>query len=327
MWLSRDESGRLKPRDEPRRLRSQNHSKVAGVISQTTGGSTLASVLMGGCIGWLAFYWFPSGPPRQTVIVQDSPHPTQRYLVPMDEPSLSRLRQSAERKGAPSSTPGLRLAKWHRELAAYYRQQTQPSDRTPETGGDSPAEVTPISCSGRPSPASAEAASASAEIQPVSHTAARRDRADRQGGAEDEPLRQRQLEHDYWCRLETSSQRRIEAAEAALRRYRESERSPAVTLGPIVPTGRPPIAIGFGLCAAMAGFTVARWHRNVCPPVALEPLNSERVSTAETGLLRLQLPPDWVRIRQPVAVRVRRTAAAAIVAAALFCAARQGLGY
>jgi len=293
---------------------------AAHLIRHAPTGSTLASVLIGCCAGWIVFYCFPNGAPHQVVEIRRDGSPPERYLLALDDPSLARLWQAAGKPDVPHTTPGLRLAKWHRELATYYRQRTEESagsgDLTPVSGDFSTGSIAAAATLDR----AKQSESPEKKISQVSHA------AEDPGHPDGRSRPWQAIENEYWRKLENSAVRRIAAAEAELKRRREAATA-AFQLGPIVPSSRPSAALALGVLAGLCATVLTTWHRRVCPPLTLGRVGMETSTATGPELVQLQIPADWVRVRQPAEVTARRMAAVLVVAGAGICFAGALLGY
>lgn len=225
---------------------------------------------------------------QQIVEIRDDSGNLQRYSLATDDPRLARLQGELAKwsKGRPNAS--LTLAKWHAELADFYVGRTAP--KSPKLDN-------------------------SAVVQ-----ASFADQASRTASNESAAMR---AQNAYWTRVRDQARQAIVVAEEKLSQRSSSSAKPPIALAEVTNSGLSMSDFGR---AGVSGFGVAIafacWIY-VCPAISLgEDRRSRQWATecsneGQPKELRLSIPPQWVRIRQPVAVVTRRVVYATLVLAAL----------
>jgi hypothetical protein len=100
-----------------------------------------------------------------------------------------------------------------------------------------------------------------------------------------------------WSRLKMLAETRIERETARLDAARASTKSP-VELGPVIRDLRPLTAVPFAVSSGLAVVALAVWRQRRCPPRRLCSQQETANTPSQSQALAIQIPRNWIRLRQ-----------------------------
>lgn len=245
--------------------------------------AVLDGLLFATAVGALVLGAWPADVPRQTIRVRAKIETAENrsYSLAVSDPRLLKLKRRLARWGRVNSpiTAESAVAKWRLETARFYAE-----------------------CSRR------DAAQAGQEKTAAQGTNGRL-------ATSDDSLQSSAM---FWLdRANAVGDELAKLESLRLERQRHAA-PPPVELGPVVEPPRNLASLGFaGLSAALGFFLHAIWNRASPAVELLRSLGAVPDSRwAAPGALALDIPASWVRVRQPVSVRIRQLCLSLIVLAA-----------
>ncbi len=234
---------------------------------------------------------WPETQPRQLVQLREPSGSLRQYSLPENDPTLAKLRLALEKWAKAGQETRLAVAEWRAELADFYAERTESA----------------------PKPSS----------NPIRSVAFRheskRSSEDAQVALEiGEGVRASQ--HEYWVNFGQQARTEIAKVQEIRRSRKALEVPPPIVFGPLEAGRKPVRAIMISpAIGVVVAFAFAAWSF-LFPTLRLSQPdhNTTVMSTASdldaSGELRLFVPSNWVRIRQPLGVFARWAAMAAIAA-------------
>ncbi len=238
------------------------------------------ALLVGVAVLVIALSWAPARANRQLIWFRGESGVTKSYSLAVDDPQLPKLREQLQDWHERRPADNLAVTRWQKEIAEFYAAQL----------GSGDSEIIQVS------------------FQPTSPT----DRSQDANG----PATGR-----YWLAVSGHCEQILRKQAEKLDRHLRQRGEPPVVFGKIIAAGWSPktlgIAMAWGLLAA-AAFSL--WAK-LLPHIELAGCNESEDSSQRdaSGDLRFVIPGDWVRIHQPVGVRLRQATYAAVVLWALCC--------
>ena len=122
----------------------------------------------------------------------------------------------------------------------------------------------------------------------------------------------------YWSLLRRQARIQVAKAEQDLRVQRQSS-VPPVNLGPVAQSIRPKRAYAIAILSATLVVLLGTVRQRSRPPIQLAcDIDSPQVASESTSI-PLQIPASWIRIHQPLEVRLWRMAYRTAVVSAAIC--------
>ncbi len=232
--------------------------------------------------------WPTSGVSRQPFCWRNATGQTQTYSLAVDDPRLQKLRKMASEWGNKTPSHPLTIAKWRKELADFYAKQL--------AGGDNA--VVQASFAGKDN----------------THP-----------GLSPSPRSLTPDDRNFWLQLSADASRIIAAENRTLQQRTKLAGPSPIVFGELIEgrRGRNELAIGvfLGILTA-AGFAI--WSR-LSPVIQIAAggdtaaKHPREIAVQSDSGIRMEIPREWVRIRQPLGVSLRRLAYAILVLWALSC--------
>ena len=122
----------------------------------------------------------------------------------------------------------------------------------------------------------------------------------------------------FWAKLRQTAKQRVIHEEQEIS-HRQQHATPPVVLGPIMTSIRSPTALPLALMAALVTVTLAVWRQRAQPPRLLSDKVDQPDGPARNQVMPLPIDESWVRIGQPVEVRLWRITYATAVTVACIC--------
>lgn len=243
-------------------------------------------VLLGSSVAVIIIALWPAPADRQWLEVKTAHGQRQRYSVAVDDPSLESINLRLKKWETPASSRALRTARWHQALADFYGQHPCFDN---QNAGKSGAPV------GDPDHSVAQVSFVNSKIHDIA------------------------IDYkSFWTNLSKASANRIRQEEQRIQTA-QAQATPPVVLGPVVRAARPAVAYPFALFAALTTVLLCARRQRARPPIELACQVDRPVDFAESQVICLRIPSNWVRIRQPVEVVVWRMVYATAVATAVIC--------
>lgn len=234
---------------------------------------------------------WPESGRRQWVQLRQKDGTLREFSLPENDSRLAKLSLSLEKWARAGQETPLAIARWRAELAEFY------AGRTAET-------------SHRSSTSTIRAVSFRSDAKPTTPNVT-------------EAERLRRVEHSFWLNQAEAARRAVDKIEEVRRSRRELEVPPPIVFGRLAPAGKPGHAVLFATLAGLASaLAFAAWSY-ACPALGWSAKSGrstspDSVSSSEDSRqLQLVVPADWIRLRQPLGVRLRQAAVPLLVLAAI----------
>ena len=232
----------------------------------------------------IALSFSPEPPHRQLVWYRGPSGAAERYSLSVDDPRLPKLHEQlhAWHDRQPADTLG--VTRWQRETAQLYAKQLA-NDPTPvaQVSFELPSRV---------------------EFVPA------------QAAAKNGPDTQR-----YWLAVSERCEQILEKQAEELERHVRERGAPPIAFGKVVAPGTGPRTLGICLVWGLLAALVFSVWSVLSPTMELVRRDAAEVPREAAGStdLRFVIPSHWIRIHQPVSVRIRQCTYAAVVLWALCC--------
>lgn len=244
--------------------------------------STWDSFLFGVAIAVIVLSLSPDQPPRQLVTLHDPGGSVRTYALQLDDPRLGRFREAHARWYGLWPNKAQAIAQWSKEIAEHYAERLPAGQRD------------------------------GVQVSLASHVAQNRNMAPV------EPTNLWRPEHrQFWLTVSSRQERFLQAQHRKYQLRRETSAAAPIVIGPVTELGPAWAGVLVSLVAGcLAALIASVWCWKV-PALEIGATDGQRGAVDDDEAVRLELPRQWVRVRQRPAVLARSAILCGLVLVAI----------